>query len=191
MKTSIKNIHSLFLKYHVYFYIGMVALVLIDLISKKVMEAILLNDSDNRITVIENFFTLSLLYNTGAFSGILGGSYLGRLILVLISLICGVIMILGFNRYYSVINNFEKYGLLFAIPGTLGNLYDRFLMIIGQQEGVIDFLEFDLGFMVWNTFNLADAFLVGGIIAFGVGYLIRESKNDKKNDNNVVDGTNE
>ena len=64
-------------------------------------------------------------------------------------------------------------------------------MIIGQQEGVIDFLEFDLEFMVWNTFNLADAFLVGGIIAFGVGYLIRESKNDKKNDNNVVDGTNE
>ena len=74
----------------------------------------------------------------------------------------------------------ELFGITLAIPGTLGNLWDRTLQVFGLQEGVIDFLEFDLGFMVWNTFNIADSLLVIGIIAFAVGYLIRDSKEEKK-----------
>lgn len=179
MKDLIKKIHLYMVKYHLYFYLGMLLLLLVDLISKKVIESILLEYG--RIQVIENFFALSLVYNTGAFSGMLGGSLLGKLILVMISLVCGLGMIYIFQHFYYKLNNFEKYGLLFAIPGTLGNLYDRFLMILGLQEGVIDFLEFDLGFMVWNTFNIADAILVGGIISFAVGYLLHENKNKKEN----------
>ena len=157
----------------------MALLLVADLVSKKVIESFLL-ERGGRVEVIKNFFTLSLVYNPGAFSGMLGGSLFGQIILVLLSLVCGVLMIYYFAKFYSKINNFERFGLLLAIPGTLGNLVDRVLMVFNIHEGVIDFLEFNLGFMVWNTFNLADSLLVVGIIAFAIGYLIRDHKDSKK-----------
>ena len=89
-------------------------------------------------------------------------------------------MIFAFVRFDRKWSFLEKIGLTLAIPGTIGNLIDRALMIFGLQEGVIDFLEFDLGFMVWNTFNFADTFLVVGVIAFAIGYGIRDYANSKK-----------
>lgn len=180
MKEKLNKIHQIFIKYHCYYYFVMVLLLAFDLISKYSIESLLLKDADNRISVIKGFFDLHLIYNTGAFSGFLGNSIFGRIVLVLLSLICGVAMIFAFVKYFSKYTKFEKFGLTLAIAGTFGNFVDRFLMVLGLQEGVIDFLEFDLGFMVWNTFNIADAILVVGIIAFAVGYLIRESKNSKK-----------
>lgn len=158
----------------------MVGLIALDLTTKYVMEAILLDAPNHRIEVIDGFFTLSLVYNPGAFSGMLGDSIFGRIILMLLSLICGVVMLWYFIKSFSKMGKLELFGITLAIPGTLGNLWDRTLQVFGLQEGVIDFLEFDLGFMVWNTFNIADSLLVIGIIAFAVGYLIRDSKEEKK-----------
>lgn len=180
MKEKLVNLHELFKKYHIYFYLIMVGLIALDLTTKYVMEAILLDAPNHRIEVIDGFFTLSLVYNPGAFSGMLGDSIFGRIILMLLSLICGVVMLWYFIKSFSKMGKLELFGITLAIPGTLGNLWDRTLQVFGLQEGVIDFLEFDLGFMVWNTFNIADSLLVIGIIAFAVGYLIRDSKEEKK-----------
>ena len=179
MKNTLNKFHSFCLKYHLYYYLGMVLLFAFDIATKYSFEALLLAN-DGRIEVIPGFFDLALLYNPGAFSGMLGGSLGGKIVLNLLSLGCGVAMIFGFVKYYNKICGFERAGLLMAIPGTLGNLVDRFLMLIGKQEGVIDFLEFDLGFMVWNTFNIADALLVAGLITFAVGLLVRGHKEDKE-----------
>ena len=180
MKEKLVNLHELCKKYHIYFYLIMVGLIALDLTTKYVMEAILLDAPNHRIEVIDGFFTLSLVYNPGAFSGMLGDSIFGRIILMLLSLICGVVMLWYFVKAFSKMGKLELFGITLAIPGTLGNLWDRTLQVFGLQEGVIDFLEFDLGFMVWNTFNIADSLLVIGIIAFAVGYLIRDSKEEKK-----------
>ena len=180
MKEKLVNLHELCKKYHIYFYLIMVGLIALDLVTKYVMEAILLDAPNHRIEVIDGFFTLSLVYNPGAFSGMLGDSIFGRIILMLLSLICGVVMLWYFIKSFSKMGKLELFGITLAIPGTLGNLWDRTLQVFGLQEGVIDFLEFDLGFMVWNTFNIADSLLVIGIIAFAVGYLIRDSKEEKK-----------
>ena len=180
MKEKLVNLHELCKKYHIYFYLIMVGLIALDLVTKYVMEAILLDAPNHRIEVIDGFFTLSLVYNPGAFSGMLGDSIFGRIILMLLSLICGVVMLWYFIKSFSKMGKLELFGITLAIPGTLGNLWDRTLQVFGLQEGVIDFLEFDLGFMVWNAFNIADSLLVIGIIAFAVGYLIRDSKEEKK-----------
>ena len=180
MKEKLVNLHELCKKYHIYFYLIMVGLIALDLTTKYVLEAILLDAPNHRIEVIDGFFTLSLVYNPGAFSGMLGDSIFGRIILMLLSLICGVVMLWYFIKSFSKMGKLELFGITLSIPGTLGNLWDRTLQVFGLQEGVIDFLEFDLGFMVWNTFNIADSLLVIGIIAFAVGYLIRDSKEEKK-----------
>ena len=177
---KLSKLHDFCKKYHVYFYLIMVGLIALDLTTKYVLEAILLDAPNHRIEVIDGFFTLSLVYNPGAFSGMLGDSIFGRIILMLLSLICGVVMLWYFIKSFSKMGKLELFGITLAIPGTLGNLWDRTLQVFGLQEGVIDFLEFDLGFMVWNTFNIADSLLVIGIIAFAVGYLIRDSKEEKK-----------
>ena len=183
MKEKILKVHTFCVKYHVYYYLLLVLFLAIDLISKYTIESILLKQPNNRIQVINGFFALQLVYNPGAFSGMLGGNLFGQIILVLLSFICGIAMVYGFIKYFNKITKFEKYGLILAASGTIGNLVDWFLMVIKLQEGVIDFLEFDLGFMVWNTFNIADSLLVVGIIMFVVGYLLREykiSKNKEK-----------
>lgn len=185
------NIHNIFKKYHIYAYIFMALLIAADLISKYTIEALLLSDPDQRIEIIEGFFDLSLVYNPGAFGGMLGDNIVGKIILVLFSLGAGIGMIAYYNIKHSVLNKFELAGLLMAIPGTLGNLVDRTLQVFSLQAGVIDFLEFDLGFMIWNTFNLADALIVAGIITFGVGYFIREMKNERQSKKIEKEGNHE
>lgn len=180
MKEKLSKINQILIKYHVYYYLLMVILLALDLITKKVIEGVLLLKENSAITVIKGFFTLRLVYNTGAFSGVLGSSLFGRIILVLLSLVCGVIMIFYFTKAFKKLNMFEKIGISLAASGTIGNLVDRFLMICNLQEGVIDFLEFNLGFMVWNVFNLADSFLVIGVILFGIGFFIKDFKESKK-----------
>lgn len=177
---KLSKLHDFCKKYHVYFYLIMVGLITLDLTTKYVMEAILLDAPNQRIEVIDGFFTLSLVYNPGAFSGVLGNSLFGKIILMFLSLVCGVGMLWYFVKTFNKMSKLELFGITLAIPGTLGNLWDRTLQVFGLQEGVIDFLEFDLGFMVWNTFNIADSLLVIGIIGFAIGYLIRDSKEEKK-----------
>lgn len=180
MKENLLKVHDICKKYHIYYYLVMVLLIVADLVSKKVIEGILLDAPGQRIEVIKGFFDLSLVYNPGAFSGFLGNSLFGQIILTLLSLVCGAAMVFYFVKFFNKLTKFEKIGLALAIPGTLGNLVDRTLMVFKVQEGVIDFLEFDLGFMIWNTFNVADALLVVGIISFAIGYLIRDIKASKE-----------
>ena len=148
--------------------------------SKYTIEAILLKDPDHRIEIIRDFFDLSLVYNPGAFGGLLGNNIIGKITLVLLSLAAGIGMIAYYNIKYDKLNKLESFGLILAIPGTLGNLVDRTLQVFSLQEGVIDFLEFDLGFMIWNTFNLADSFIVIGVISFGIGYFVRDLRLEKQ-----------
>ena len=65
-------------------------------------------------------------------------------------------------------------------------MVDRFLMVCGLQEGVIDFLHFyNLPIIGdFNVFNFADMCLTVSIVLVLVGYILDEKKNEKKVENN-------
>lgn len=57
----------------------------------------------------------------------------------------------------------RRLALALMCAGALGNLVDR----VVRSQGVVDFIgPYDLRFMVWPIFNLADVFVVLGTLGF-------------------------
>ena len=71
------------------------------------------------------------------------------------------IAVFGYFSYYSSKKQYKwlKIALSFAIAGALGNLIDRVLF-----GAVTDFIGFTFGTYNFPIFNLADSFLVVGVI---------------------------
>ncbi len=125
---------------------------IIDFISKQIVIHFLsLNES---ILVIKNFFYLTYTRNNGAAWSILKDQ---RLLLLIVT----VIVLFLINKYMnkeelSKTENFI-YGMI--IGGIIGNLFDRIV-----YASVIDFLDFKIFGYNYPIFNLADTFIVIGII---------------------------
>ena len=125
---------------------------LIDLITKQIVSHILILHKS--IKIISNFFYLTYTRNTGAAWSILKDQ---RIMLLILS----VIVLFIINKYINKekLNKSENiiYGMI--IGGILGNLFDR--LIYGY---VIDFIDFKIFGYDYPVFNLADTFIVVGII---------------------------
>lgn len=124
----------------------------------------------NSINVINNFFRLTYLQNTGAAWSILSGN---RIFLVAITLIALIII------YYVFIKDKKLkshemifYGVL--LGGILGNLVDRV-----RFGYVIDYLDFNIFSYHYPVFNFADICIVISIIIL----LIIGLKEDKNGNN--------
>ncbi len=176
MKNKVLSwLYKIFIEYYG---LVMVLLLALDLVSKAVMESVL--KTQGTISVIPNFFDLTLVYNKGAFAGMLGGTF-GHILLILISLIGSGVMIYGLIKFRFKFNKGMIIALVLAIPGCIGNLVDRVIYTNGDWRGVIDFfhiyikaIKFD-----WPVFNVADMLLVVGIIVFVIFYIIYDVKNEK------------
>ena len=125
---------------------------LIDLISKQIiMHVMNLNES---IKVISHFFSLTYVRNNGAAWSILKDE---RILLMIVT----VIVLFLINKYMNreELSKIEEltYGII--IGGIVGNLFDR--IIYGS---VIDFLDFNIFGYNYPVFNLADTFIVVGIM---------------------------
>ena len=177
----------------IYFALGALLLIVLDIISKWAVQNSL-SEGDS-ITVIPNFFYITLSYNTGAaFS--LGSSWgvWGRILGIAISLIMSVAIIWYWAVNNKKVHNFERVCLMLLIAGAIGNLIDRAFYWKGTVgfDGVIDFLQFYLGggpskaISVVNpfaTFNVADACLVIGVILMIIALALdayKASKSDPK-----------
>jgi len=121
----------------------------LDLISKYfITSSMTLNQS---IPIINNFFYLHYVENTGAAFSILQNS---TLFLIMIALLILAYVI------YSAINTKNPnwwvaitYALLMA--GITGNLFDRVF-----NGAVVDFLSFNFFGYYFPIFNLADSFII-------------------------------
>ena len=107
------------------------------------------------ITIIKNIFEIMYVKNTGAAWGILNNN-----LIILIFISIGALYIL--NRYINKENNISKimiisYGIL--LGGITGNLIDR--LFFGH---VVDFLHFYIFNYSYPVFNMADTFIVIGIL---------------------------
>ncbi len=125
---------------------------LIDLISKQIiMHVMNLNES---IKVIPHFFSLTYVRNNGAAWSILKDE---RILLMIVT----VIVLFLINKYMNreELSKIEEltYGII--IGGIVGNLFDRI-----TYGSVIDFLDFNIFGYNYPVFNLADTFIVVGIM---------------------------
>ena len=181
MKAFLKKIPLI-----VYFLAGSFLLVVLDFAIK---WAVQLNCTPGvPIEVIKNFFYINLSYNTKiAFSiGIEGVG--GRILNISISLLMSV----GITAYWIKTDKKQKpllrVILMLILAGAVGNLIDRAFYWKGTSgfDGVIDFAQFYLGggpsspaswVNPFATFNLADAYLVVGVIILLVYEIVDMIKN--------------
>ena len=112
------------------------------------------------IPIIENFFNLTYIRNTGAAFGILArtGDLFRRTFLIGFSIAAIGFIILMLRR----LPQDEKIltaALGFILGGAIGNLIDR--LLYGE---VIDFLDFYWSRYHWPAFNVADSFITIGVV---------------------------
>ena len=149
-----------------------VSTVLIDQISKLLMVSILVKEGAT-IGVIDNFFKFQLQYNKGAAFSSFSGNFPFLMGMTAIATVVFIIMARWANfdtkKFYS-------WGLYLMIGGMLGNFIDR---VFNRDLGVVDFLSFT--FFGWDfaVFNMADTFLVIGVICVVIDLLFFEGKREK------------
>jgi signal peptidase II len=125
-------------------------------------------DLNSRIEVIPGFFNLVRVHNTGMAFGVGNGSASSNVVFLAVA--AAAIGLIGYLwRRKAFEGALSKAAVAFLVAGILGNVTDRLV-----RGYVVDFLDFNLGFMVWPSFNVADsciclaaALLLLG--SFGVG----------------------
>jgi signal peptidase II len=106
------------------------------------------------IKLINNFFYITFTKNNGAAWSILENK---RILLLLIT----VFVLFVINQYIhkAKLSKIEEFTYGMIIGGIIGNLFDR--IVYGS---VVDFIDFKLFGYNYPVFNLADSFIVVGII---------------------------
>ena len=141
-------------------------IVIVDLISKLVIDKLLkINET---ISIINNFFSITKVFNRGAsFSMFIGY----RLLFILIGIITIVVLFKYLNNFKVNIRNIFAFSLL--IGGIIGNLIDR--VIYGY---VIDFLDFNIFGYDAPIFNIADTCICIGAFLLFYAIMKREDINE-------------
>lgn len=147
-----------------------IILLLIDQISKLLVVKLI--DINSGMELIKNFFYLTYTHNTGAAFSILTGK---RIFLILIAVVI-LIVIFNYLRKNKIESKIEKIAFSLIIGGSIGNLLDRIV-----RGYVIDFLDFKIFGYNFPIFNLADTFIVIGVILLLIITLTRkEVKHDNR-----------
>ena len=125
---------------------------ILDQISKIVINTNL--KENESIKILGSFFKLTNVFNEGAAFSLFDGSKVFLIIVSIISILFLLYMMKDFKD--SKLNNIA-FGFIFG--GILGNLIDR--LFLGY---VRDFLDFNIFGFHYPVFNLADSFIVIGVI---------------------------
>ena len=145
--------------------------ILLDQITKIIMVNVLTYEGDI-IQVIPGFFKFKLHYNPYiAFSIKL--PFFWQMFMTLVA--TGVFGIMAISSDFKN-KKFYSWGVWLMIGGMLGNFIDR---VFNHDLGVIDFLSFTFFGEDFATFNVADSFLVIGVICVVIDLLFFDSKRDK------------
>ncbi len=126
---------------------------LIDISSKYIISKIV--TLGNSIDIIKNFLRISYVKNTGAAFSILDGN---TLFVTIIGIVI-IIMIIWYLYKNKVNKMIDKIGYSLILGGSIGNLFDR--VCYGY---VRDFIDIQIGEYNYPIFNLADSFIVIGVI---------------------------
>ena len=111
------------------------------------------------ITAIPGFLQFVYVENTGAAFGMFGDF---TMILTIITAIC-IVVVLAAMIFYQKHTFFSRAASILIVSGGIGNLIDRFLL-----GYVVDYIQ--VSFFP-PIFNLADCFVVVGVIFFLIHFL--------------------
>lgn len=137
-----------------------ILVILVDFFSKYMVSKLM--TVNETINLIDNFFRITYVKNTGAAFSFFSNN---TILVIIISVV--VIGFLLFYIYKNKGNNkLENVSYAFILGGAIGNLIDR--LVYGY---VIDFLDFEILSYNAPIFNLADTFIVIGVILFLINTL--------------------
>ena len=143
-------------------------IIILDQIIKILLDNLLnINES---IKIINNFFYVTKVYNTGAAWSIFSN---GTIFLIIIAILSFFFLLYYQKNFKDNLRNTIAFGLIYG--GLLGNLIDR--IIYGY---VIDYLRFIIINYNFPIFNLADSVLVNGFVLLGYAIIKGEEKVDNR-----------
>lgn len=121
--------------------------------------------------VIEGFFSLNYVRNTGSAFSFLAEKSWGIYVLTGISLVMSVAIFYMLIKSVKVGNNLMSTALMLLFSGAVGNLIDRAFF-----RSVVDFLRFDFGKWTFPIFNVADicAVVGTGLVIFALLFKNKE-----------------
>jgi len=107
---------------------------------------------------VARFLTFDIAYNRGISWGMFDSK--SSFVFLMVSLLIVVMTIfLGIVAYFRFKEGHTIVGEVMAIAGSCSNITDRIL-----YGGVIDFISLHYGKWFWPVFNVADLFIVMGIV---------------------------
>ena len=157
-------------EYTVIYFFLMAFLVIADQLVKRYIDFTM--EYQSTVPVIDGFFSLHYVRNTGSAFSFLADKSWGITVLSAISAVLGLMVVV--LMVISCFKHLKLLGFAFSLiaAGAFGNLIDRVWL-----KYVIDYLRFDFGSYTFPIFNLADicavvgTFILLGIILFGHKYL--------------------
>ncbi len=124
-------------------------LYILDQVSKEWIARTMLEGES--FAVIAGFFDIVRVHNTGMAFGRFNGSEYANIAFSLIAISALTFIVVLWKRG-AFPNAASKVAGALLISGILGNFTDRL-----ARGYVVDFLSFDLKFMIWPSFNVADS----------------------------------
>ena len=147
---------------------------LLFVVIDQVVKIIVINKMalQQSITIINNFFNITYVRNTGAAWSILSGNVL---LLIMISVLALITI-----YYYLIkdkdLNKIDIVSYSMLIGGIIGNLIDRIV-----HGYVIDYLDFKIFNYNFPIFNIADTLIVISIIIIGISLIVGEYREQNRN----------
>ncbi|MBQ6991344.1 MAG: signal peptidase II [Clostridia bacterium] len=128
----------------------------------QLIKQIIVKNIDSSKIIIDDFFKLSFIKNTGGAFG-LGNNYIWIFILLNIVIIT---VILIFTQRKKELSKIEFIGYILLLSGGTGNLIDRIF-----RGYVVDYIDIN-DFINYPVFNLEDMLIVVGIVIIMI-YIIK------------------
>ena len=127
-------------------------------------------------TIIEGFFNITYVTNSGGAFGLFNDSneWIRFILFLLFPLVCVYFI---FKLLQETGDRFQVLALSFILGGAFGNYLDR--VRLGY---VVDFIDWHFKDWHWPTFNIADSFIVIGVVILSFFYMkdYQESKKESE-----------
>ena len=147
----------------------MVATLITDRWTKAVIRNRL--DLNESISVIDGFFNITYVRNTGVAFGIFSSiSSPAKSVLLSLFTALAAAVVITYSVRSPARNRLLQIALSLILGGALGNLYDR--LAYGY---VVDFLELYVGSYHWPSFNVADAAISTGVVLLAIEIIRNEA----------------
>src|SRR3989441_4379862 len=128
-------------------------------------------DLNESIPVIDGFFNITYVRNTGVAFGIFSSvSSPAKSVLLSVFTAFAAAVVITYSVRSPARNRLLQVALGLILGGALGNLYDR--LAYGY---VVDFLEFYAGSYHWPSFNVADAAISTGVVLLALEIIRNEA----------------